>query len=104
MVVAVKVRGYRLKNENYINRLRVASDPPLLYICGAWRNPLCNNGPLDAGTDSSGTAMLNVHMTQGKRFLLWLILATLAALVTYLAFRAYISPELLLNFSNTFAC
>ena len=48
--------------------------------------------------------MLNVHMTQGKRFLLWLILATLAALVTYLAFRGYISPELLLNFSNTFAC
>jgi uncharacterized membrane protein len=48
--------------------------------------------------------MLNVHMTQGKRLLLWLILATLAALVTYLAFRGYFSTELLLNFSNTFSC
>ena len=48
--------------------------------------------------------MLNVHMTQGKRLLLWLILAALAALVTWLAFRSYLSPELLLNFSNTFAC
>ena len=48
--------------------------------------------------------MLNVHMTQGKRVLLWLILATLAALVTFLAFRGYLSPDLLLNFSNTFAC
>lgn len=57
--------------------------------------PLCNN--VDG-------AMLNVHMTQGKRLLLWLILATLAALVTYLAFRGYLSPELLLNFSNTFSC
>jgi len=48
--------------------------------------------------------MLNVHMTQGQRLLLWLILATLAALVTWLAFRGYLGPELLLNFSNTFAC
>ena len=48
--------------------------------------------------------MLNVHMTQGKRLLLWLILATLAALVTYLAFRGYFSTELLLNFSNAFSC
>ena len=48
--------------------------------------------------------MLNVHMTQGKRLLLWLILAMLATLVTFLAFRGYLSPELLLNFSNTFSC
>lgn len=48
--------------------------------------------------------MLNVHMTQGKGLLLWLILAAFAALVTVLAFRGYFSPELLLNFSNTFSC
>lgn len=48
--------------------------------------------------------MLQVHMTQGKHLLLWVILATLAALVTYLAIRGYLSPELLLNFSNSFSC
>lgn len=48
--------------------------------------------------------MLNVHMSQGKRLLLWLIIAALSALVTYLAFRGYLSPELLLNFSNSFSC
>ena len=31
--------------------------------------------------------MLNVRMTQWKRVLLWLILATLAALVTYFGIR-----------------
>ena len=48
--------------------------------------------------------MLNVRMSQGRRILLWLVLATLTAFVTYLAFRSYFSPELLLNFSNTFSC
>lgn len=48
--------------------------------------------------------MLNVRMSQARRILLWLILATLAALVTYFAFRGYFSPELLLNFSSAFSC
>lgn len=48
--------------------------------------------------------MLEVHMTQGRRFLLWLMLAALAALVAYFAFRGYFSPDLLLNFSNAFSC
>ena len=48
--------------------------------------------------------MLEVHMSQGKRLLLWFVLAALSALVMFLAFRAYLSPELLLNFSNTFSC
>lgn len=48
--------------------------------------------------------MLDVRMSQGRRILLWLMLAVLAALVTYVAFRGYFSPELLLNFSNTFSC
>lgn len=50
------------------------------------------------------TAMLNVRMTQPKRILLWLMLTALAALVTYFGIRGYLSPELLLNFSNTFTC
>jgi len=45
--------------------------------------------------------MLNVRITQPKRILLWLMLA---ALVTYFGIRGYLSPELLLNFSNTFTC
>jgi len=48
--------------------------------------------------------MLNVRMTQPKRILLWLILAALATLVTYFGIRGYLTPELLLNFSNTFTC
>ncbi len=48
--------------------------------------------------------MLNVRMTQPKRILLWLMLTALAALVTYVGIRGYLSPELLLNFSNTFTC
>lgn len=49
-------------------------------------------------------AMLNARMTQAKRILLWLMLAALATLVAYFAIRGYLSPELLLNFSNSFYC
>ena len=48
--------------------------------------------------------MLNARMTQAKRILLWLMLAALAALVAYFGLRAYLSPELLFNFSNSFTC
>lgn len=48
--------------------------------------------------------MLSAGTTAGRRAMVWLILAALAALVTYLAFRGYFSPDLLLNFSNTFSC
>lgn len=48
--------------------------------------------------------MLEVRMTQFTRILLWVMLAALAAVVAYLGFRGYFSPELLFNFSNAFAC
>jgi hypothetical protein len=48
--------------------------------------------------------MLSAGTSAGKRVIVWLILAALAALVTWLAFRGYFSPELLLNFSSTFNC
>jgi len=48
--------------------------------------------------------MLNARMTQARRILLWLMLVALAAWVTYLGFRGYLSPELLFNFSNAFSC
>lgn len=49
-------------------------------------------------------AVLNVRLNEGKRVALWLVLATLAALVTYFAFRGYFSVEFLMNFSNAFHC
>ncbi len=48
--------------------------------------------------------MLNARVSQAKRILLWLVLGALAALLTYIAFRGYLSPELLINFSNAFRC
>lgn len=48
--------------------------------------------------------MLNARVSQWKRMLLWLVLGALAALVTYIAFRGYLSPELLINFSDAFRC
>ena len=48
--------------------------------------------------------MLNTGTNVGKHAIVWLILAALAALVTWLAFRGYFSPELLLNFSSAFNC
>ncbi len=48
--------------------------------------------------------MLSARMTQAKRILLWLILTVLAALITYLGIRGYLTPELLFNFSNAFNC
>lgn len=48
--------------------------------------------------------MLEVRITEGTRVLLWMMLAVLAALLAYVAFRGYFSPELLFNFSNAFSC
>ena len=48
--------------------------------------------------------MLNTGTTARRRAIVWLVLAAFVALVTYLAFRGYFSPELLLNFSSAFNC
>lgn len=48
--------------------------------------------------------MLNARITQAKRILLWLMLTVLAALITYLGIRGYLTAELLFNFSNAFYC
>lgn len=39
-----------------------------------------------------------------NKFLAWIVLAALAAALTYATFRGYLSPELLLGFANTFSC
>ena len=44
-------------------------------------------------------------MTQTQtKSLVWIVLATLTAMLTYATFRGYLSPELLLGFANSFSC
>ena len=43
-------------------------------------------------------------MTQSHRFLVWVMLAALAVLVAYFAFRGYVSADMLFNFSNSIYC
>jgi hypothetical protein len=43
-------------------------------------------------------------MTQTRRILMWVMLLALAALVSYVGFRAYLTPEMLFNFANAFYC
>lgn len=38
------------------------------------------------------------------KMLQWFAVAALAAILTYSAFRGYLSPEMLLGFANTFSC
>lgn len=43
-------------------------------------------------------------ITQIRKIGVWALLAALAVLVSYIAFRAYTSPDLLFNFANSFYC
>jgi hypothetical protein len=38
------------------------------------------------------------------KLLVWIVLAILAACLTFATFRGYFSPELLLGFANMFSC
>jgi hypothetical protein len=44
------------------------------------------------------------RMSDTRRILIWLMLAILAALVSYVGFRGYLMPELLFNFANSLHC
>ena len=48
--------------------------------------------------------MLSARMTESRRIALWLVLGALAVLLAYIAFRSYLSPDFLINFSNSFRC
>ena len=41
---------------------------------------------------------------QTHRPLVWLLLAALLAYVSYLSFRAYLSPDFLIGYANMFSC
>ena len=44
------------------------------------------------------------RMTPAGKALAWALLAILAGLLTYVSFRAYLSPALLLDFANQVTC
>ncbi len=46
----------------------------------------------------------NSTMAHTRKILVWALVGALAALVSYVGIRSYLSPELLLNFANTFYC
>lgn len=48
--------------------------------------------------------MLSAPASQGRRIILWIVLGVLAALLSYIAFREYLSPAFLIGFSNAFRC
>lgn len=39
-----------------------------------------------------------------RKILAWILLSMLAASATYLIFRGYLNPDLLLGFANSFSC
>jgi hypothetical protein len=45
-----------------------------------------------------------METAQRKRLLIWLLLSVLAALVGWVGFRGYLSPELLFHFANSLYC
>jgi hypothetical protein len=49
-------------------------------------------------------ARSRVRTTEAKRILIWLLLAAVAALVSYAGMRGYLARDLLLNFANMYYC
>jgi uncharacterized membrane protein len=45
-----------------------------------------------------------MHLSQARRAVIWAILAALVALLCLVAFRGYLSSEMLFNFANMFYC
>lgn len=43
-------------------------------------------------------------ITQTRKILMWVLLTALAAMPSYVGFRGYLSPELLIHFSNSLYC
>lgn len=45
-----------------------------------------------------------MQLPQTRRALIWAILALIVALLCFVAFRGYLSSEMLFNFANMFYC
>ena len=52
--------------------------------------------------DKDGPAGSGPHPSW--RLLKWLVISMFVALLAYFAFRGYVSPDLLFNFSSSFYC
>lgn len=47
---------------------------------------------------------MNDGMREIRKILIWLLLAVLAAMVSYVGFRGYLNPDFLIGFANSFSC
>ena len=72
-----------------------------MYLCD---NPGCQNPAASMIIGRTGNDVVVREISQIRRILKWLLVAVLAALVSYFSFRSYLSPELLFNFANSFTC
>lgn len=43
-------------------------------------------------------------MTQAQKILVWMLLAALAAFISYFSFRGYLGAEFLIGFANSLYC
>lgn len=53
---------------------------------------------------TEGGKLQMMGMTQGRRALLWALLALVVAVLCAAAFRGYLSTDMLLNFANWVYC
>lgn len=57
-----------------------------------------------SGVGYNGPVIPVSLMTQTHKALAWVLLAALACLIAYMSFRGYLTPELLIDFSNAVSC
>ena len=69
-------------------------------------NPMIHGiiSPSPTRTNRISYRLNNCMTHDARRLVKWLLIALLAAMASYVAFRGYLSPEMLLNFANSFYC
>lgn len=117
----VRKRPAALKTRNYINRFRTRlreSTTVCAERSGDGNGRIASGASFGVPTSPASACaimksppscrlaieMLNVRVSQAKRIVLWAVLGALAALLSYIAFRGYLSPDFLIIFSNAFRC
>ena len=106
VIISTSSRSSRTLRDSRHTPAAPRNDRTLLPRIGwvaLWRRSLCNNDR-DRGILAAADDMLSARMSESRRIALWAILGSLAALLTYIAFRGYLSPDFLINFSNSFRC
>jgi hypothetical protein len=72
------------------------------WICATI--PAAENPSGDTTIEQAGNDDVPREIPQIRRILRWVLIAALAALISYFSFRSYLDPELLFNFANSFTC